>query len=61
MKTEDEIRDEIVRLNEGRVVASNKRRLLFQIDLLSIEGYELHAWEMYLLGQIAALTWILNK
>lgn len=60
MKTEEEIRNEIVRLNRERVEASNKRRTLSQIDLLSGEGNELFAKENYLLGQMASLTWILE-
>ena len=61
MKTENEIRDDIVKLNIKRIEVSKKRRELHQIDLLSGEGNELLALENYLFGQISALYWVLTK
>jgi hypothetical protein len=61
MKTEDKIRNEIIRLNQERIKIDEKLHLLCQIDLLSSEGNELNHEISYLLGQMAALTWVINK
>jgi len=60
MKTEEEIRTEIVRLNHLRSEKTKELGKLHQIDLLSGEGNRMKADCDYLLGQIAALTWVIN-
>jgi len=61
MKTEDTIRNEIIRLNQERMKTNEKLHSLCQIDLLSSEGNALTHKVSYLLGQMAALTWVINK
>jgi len=61
MKSENEIRDEIVKLNHERAEIKKRYNQLNQIDILAKEGDELRSFLNFLLGQIAALTWVLNK
>jgi hypothetical protein len=61
MKTEKEIRNEMVRLREELTIVQRKHSALNQIDTLSGEGSQLRAKENFILGQLGFATWIINK
>jgi hypothetical protein len=61
MKTEDEIRQEIVNRNEELEKTKKEYRQLNQIDMLSSTGTQLQAKIIYLRGLIVALTWVIYK
>jgi len=59
MKTEEEIRNEMVKLRkELTTVQNNYSNLNLKF---SVDGLRLRAKENFLLGQLGFATWIINK
>lgn len=61
MKTEKQIRNEMVKLRKELTHIQKQHSELNQIDMLSGEGSKLRAKENFILGQLGFATWIINK
>ena len=61
MKTEDEIKNKIVKLNHKRSRLVNRYMLLCHLDKFSAIGNEVKMQYNYILGKIDALHYVLRK
>lgn len=61
MKTEKQIRNEMVKLRVELTKVQKAHSNLCQIDALSGEGSALRAKENFILGQLGFATWVINN